>query len=460
MMRHSAACLCCLLLAAPAAAAELPCWGALTGDHVRVRSGADVAFRAMCTLEKGHVIRLLEVSDDGTWYRIVPPEEGDVYISADFVRNIKGTGTVTGDRVNVRVRPSLTGEVVTQLDKGAGVKIKGIEQTEKRTWYKVVPPTGSAAWISAEYVERMTDAELAAFRKKKAEEAREAAERKRRERDEARLARVVDWVAKHPEAYDRGLAKCAEAIEQARHPAVLARLKEVRAGVARRQQLAERRRAEERKRREEERKRREAERKKRERAIVAVADATFARELQKPLPERALGAVLDAYKRAQKKVTERPLKEKIAAQLVVIGDMRSMQSAIAEKKEPPPLSEFDFDAAAGRFDMKREVEALQAARRLAARIAKTVREEPEKKPSPTTAEGWIFYLGPGLGETGATHRVTRNGKVVALVKSRQLDFSVFVGSYLKVTGTPAGTATVRGRQVPVIDATLVQEVLD
>jgi len=165
-------------------AAERLSWGVVTGDDVNVRSGAAKAFREMGQLGKDDVVEILAISNDGKWTRIVAPGSGSVWISAEFV-DVKGEkGTLTGDNVRVRVRPELKSEVVNQLNRGAVVNVKGREGE----WIKVAPPAGTVAWIHAEYVKRLTDAELAAFETRKAEEARR--ERERREREAARLAKL------------------------------------------------------------------------------------------------------------------------------------------------------------------------------------------------------------------------------------------------------------------------------
>lgn len=553
-MRFHALCLCCLALAAaPAAGGELPSWGALTANNVRVRSGRDLAFREMCTLPVGHIVRVLEASEDGEWYRLVPPPEGDVYIFAEFVREQDGRGTVTGNRVNVRVRPDLTGEVVDQLDEDATVTIKEKVDGEDGEWYKIEPPDTARAWISARHVDLMTDEELAEFREKKAEEARQAAERAQRERDEARLVRVDDWVRKNPEDYEGALARCREALREIEHPEVREKLETLRDTVRARQEEAERR--------------REEERKARERALLTDADAAFERELKKGLPDRALDAVIENYREVLEKLTEEPLKQKARAQTAVATDMRAIQAAMAAKADPPEPSDFDFDEAAETFDMEREVRALSEARRLAERTAEeerkaqeraalaeadavfhremkkeladrdfgavvasyraaleTLTEEPlrqeaeaksafageimanlqaaleradpppppdfdfdeaaelfdlraevqalgearrlaertaaEERARPTTAEGWIAYLGAGLADTGASHRVTRGGAVVALVKSERLDLGSFIGVRLRISGSPAGTATVAGEEVPIIDVETLEPALE
>lgn len=57
-------------------------------------------------------------------------------------------GVVVGDKVNMRVSPSLKSEVVGQLDKGQEVKILLTDGE----WCAIVPPNNIYAWVSAQYI--------------------------------------------------------------------------------------------------------------------------------------------------------------------------------------------------------------------------------------------------------------------------------------------------------------------
>ena len=204
-----------LLCAGTAGAAQPPCWGILTGNTVRVRSGPDVLYREMCALDRDRAVRVLSASPDGKWLRIVPPEEGEVWVFAKYVRVEGKQGVVTGDKVRVRVRPSLKGEVVDRLDKGALLTVKGRGQGDLGEWLKVAPPPGSRAWVNAQYVRRITDEQYAAHRKAKIEVARLEAERKKREaerlaklrREAERKKREAKLMAEADRVFDAELAR-------------------------------------------------------------------------------------------------------------------------------------------------------------------------------------------------------------------------------------------------------------
>jgi uncharacterized protein YraI len=57
-------------------------------------------------------------------------------------------GTVTGDRVNMRVSPGLRSEVVGQLEKGQEIQVLLTDGE----WCAIIPPVEISAWVSAQYV--------------------------------------------------------------------------------------------------------------------------------------------------------------------------------------------------------------------------------------------------------------------------------------------------------------------
>jgi len=293
-------------------AAETASHGLITGASVYVRSGGAKAYRALGKLTKGQFVDVITVSNDGKWVRIVAPEQVDAWIFAKYVNVAGGKGVVTGDKVRVRSRPNLKGELVNRLDKGTALKVKGREGD----WLRIAPPKGTVAWIHAQYVKRMTAAEVAAHRRAQTDLARAEAEKKKRK---AELA----------------LKKKAE----------------------------------------EARKKREA-----ELALTRAEDASKKREAEL------------ALKRAED----------------------------ARKGTTPT---------AGRA---------------------------------TTLAGWISYIGPGVERTGATHRIVKDGRVLALVKSARVDLGSFVGARVRVTGRAQGEVkpSRSGGNVGVIDVAGIEMVFN
>jgi len=80
----------------------------------------------------------------------------------------------------------------------------------------------------------------------------------------------------------------------------------------------------------------------------------------------------------------------------------------------------------------------------------------------TKLEGWVSYIGPGMEHTGATHRITRGGRVVGLVRSGRVDLGAFVGARVRISGRERGQASLpwRSGKVGIVDVAGIQIVLD
>jgi len=374
-------------------AAETASHGLITGASVYVRSGGAKAYRALGKLTKGQFVDVITVSNDGKWVRIVAPEQADAWIFAKYVNVAGGKGVVTGDKVRVRSRPNLKGELVNRLDKGTVLKVKGREGD----WLRIAPPKGTVAWIYAQYVKRMTAAEVAAYQRAQTDLARAEAEKKKRE---AELA----------------LKKKAE----------------------------------------------EA-RKKRESALIAEADKLFASELAKPITARSLDKALKAYQQVRAEAKDQRLRNTARVKLTLIQEMSRVQRAIARKEGPGPPSEFDFEMARKVYGVGREVDDLYAARKLATDIAARAKGGPGSPlGKPLALSGWVSYIGPGVERTGATHRIVKDGRVLALVKSARVDLGSFVGARVRVTGRAQGEVkpSRSGGNVGVIDVAGIEMVFN
>jgi uncharacterized protein YgiM (DUF1202 family) len=135
---------------------DSPKTGVLTGDKVRVRTGASTKHKILAELPKGAKVKVVSkvVSEKKEWYEIEMPDEVILVVSKNYLKETKKEGgilegEVTGENVNVRTGTEATDERVGSLNKGDIVRIVGI----KTGWYKIRPPKGFTAYISAEFVE-------------------------------------------------------------------------------------------------------------------------------------------------------------------------------------------------------------------------------------------------------------------------------------------------------------------
>lgn len=146
---------------------ENPFTGVITGDDVYVRAGAGENYYPIAELNTGAIVRVQDLFYD--WYEIDAPTGSFSYISSQYVdlADDGKTGTVTGNRVNVRA-PSPLGPDPTNsyrkqasLNRGATVVVVGQEEG----WYRIEPPEDAVAYVHKDYVARATPQQIAAARR-------------------------------------------------------------------------------------------------------------------------------------------------------------------------------------------------------------------------------------------------------------------------------------------------------
>ncbi len=155
----------CHTLAAWAQHPTAPFTGVVNADDVYLRAGPGETYYHVGKLNEGDIVEVGEILFG--WYMVVPPAGQFSYISKQFVEVADGnSGRVTGDDVRVRA-PSPAGpgqsrsyKIQLRLDRNAEVKILGEEQG----WYRIEPPDGAMLYISGDFVDKATEAQIAAAR--------------------------------------------------------------------------------------------------------------------------------------------------------------------------------------------------------------------------------------------------------------------------------------------------------
>ena len=69
---------------------------------------------------------------------------------SDEVSNFKANGSITGNKVNVRTSPSLSSNVIKQLNAGHPIYIS----QQDGDWYLVQTASGTKGWVFGDYVRR------------------------------------------------------------------------------------------------------------------------------------------------------------------------------------------------------------------------------------------------------------------------------------------------------------------
>jgi len=86
-----------------------------------------------------------DLSDEGTWVRIVPPENVGVWVYRELIRN----GVVQSDKVRVRSGAGLNSHPVGTLGKGDHVEVR----STYGDWVKIKPPKDLGFWVLRDQVD-------------------------------------------------------------------------------------------------------------------------------------------------------------------------------------------------------------------------------------------------------------------------------------------------------------------
>lgn len=121
-------------------------------DKVRV-TGDRVSLRARPDVEGELLDRamrgeeLVVFETTNGWVAVQAPESLDFWVSGEFVQN----GVVLPEKLNIRSGPSRNYNVVVVVNQGDTLSLRG----EFNSWVKIVPPIGSRVWISEDFVEKI-----------------------------------------------------------------------------------------------------------------------------------------------------------------------------------------------------------------------------------------------------------------------------------------------------------------
>lgn len=154
-----------LIMAATAYAAQIGT-GVVTGSSLRLRSEPSLNSSTLTYLNKGTEVAVLEQLDG--WFKI---EYKDMtgYVSADYLRytpattaeeadepvidneeepiEVKKIGTISGNNVNFRTKPTTSSDIIGKLAKGTEVEVISVADG----WCEIVY-NGTTGYVSSDYV--------------------------------------------------------------------------------------------------------------------------------------------------------------------------------------------------------------------------------------------------------------------------------------------------------------------
>jgi hypothetical protein len=129
-----------------------PFTGKVKGKKVRLRASADLEGRVVKELNRQDL--LVVVGEKGDFYSVEPPAGIKAYVFRSFVLD----GVVEGNRVNVRLEPSLDAPVIGHLN--SGDEVKGPLSALNNKWYEIAPPAGTRFYIAKEYIDSVGGPEV------------------------------------------------------------------------------------------------------------------------------------------------------------------------------------------------------------------------------------------------------------------------------------------------------------
>lgn len=150
--------------AAPAApkAQEIPVspfTGKVKAKKVRLRLKADLDSQVIRELSKNDLLSV--VAEKGDFWVVQAPAGIKAYVFRSFVLD----NVVEGNRVNVRLNPSLEAPVIAHLN--AGDKIQGNVCAANSKWLEIAPPAQTKFYVAKEYIENAGGPELIAQAEKR-----------------------------------------------------------------------------------------------------------------------------------------------------------------------------------------------------------------------------------------------------------------------------------------------------
>lgn len=112
---------------------------------------------------EGQIIRelskgdmLIVVGETDDFYAILPPADVKAYVFRTFVLD----NQIEGNHVNVRISPDLDAPVIAQLN--SGDKIDGSISSQNSKWFEISPPVSAKFYICKDYLEKIGDEHLMA----------------------------------------------------------------------------------------------------------------------------------------------------------------------------------------------------------------------------------------------------------------------------------------------------------
>ncbi len=123
-----------------------PFTGKIKGRKVRMRLRPDLDSRIIKELTKNELITVVGEKED--FWAVEAPAGTKAYVFRSFILD----NVVEGNRVNVRLEPSLDAPILTHLNSGDKIENPSISPVNPK-WFEITPPATARFYIAKEFVE-------------------------------------------------------------------------------------------------------------------------------------------------------------------------------------------------------------------------------------------------------------------------------------------------------------------
>lgn len=126
-----------------------PFTGKVTREKVRMRLEPALESPVVRTLQSDEL--LLVTGEEEEFFAVQPPKDVKAYVFRTFILD----NVVEGNRVNVRIRPSLDAPVIAQLN--TGERVDGKICAENNKWLEITPPKTVQFYVANDYLKNVGD---------------------------------------------------------------------------------------------------------------------------------------------------------------------------------------------------------------------------------------------------------------------------------------------------------------
>ncbi len=136
-----------MLLAATIARAQdgdYPLTAEISAGSANVRTDSTVGAESICMVSRKQKVEIVGQAYD--WYKIKLPSNAPAYVNQQYVEvdaEENDRGEISGDNVNIRLKPDIGSSILGQVQSGTDVSILG----KSGNWYRIKPPETTTGWV-------------------------------------------------------------------------------------------------------------------------------------------------------------------------------------------------------------------------------------------------------------------------------------------------------------------------